>query len=463
MPDAGRGISDVRCAAPLSRGPVSVPATAAASPAPHPAGAVQLLRLLTCGSVDDGKSTLIGRQLYDCRAVFADQVAAIEKASRRRGEEKIDLSLFTDGLRWEREQGITIDVAYRYFSTANRRFILIDSPGHAQYTRNMVTGASNADAAVILVDVRYGVQEQTHRHACIAALLGIRTLIVAVNKMDAVEWSAAAFESCRNAFEKLRPELAGAEVIYVPVSALCGDNIVHRSTHMPWYTGPALLELLETAPIHALDRAWPGRFPVQLVIRPRRGAPDPDFRGYAGSVASGSFRIGDRVVAASTGRASTIVSIHLHDQRLEECRAPQSVVLTLADDIDVGRGEMLTRADEAPDSTRDLRATLVWMSEHPLQVGRRYLLRHTTHFTPAVVSTIHTRLDIHSLEHRPHTDASTLQTNDIGRVTIRTAAPLQVDPYSRCRATGSLVLIDEAAGDTVGAAMVLGDDEGRQP
>jgi sulfate adenylyltransferase large subunit len=439
------------------------PVTVSAHPTsdiPHPTS-IHLLRLLTCGSVDDGKSTLIGRLLYDCRAVFADQIAAIEKASRKHGrsgwggDEEIDLSLFTDGLRWEREQGITIDVAYRYFSTTKRRFILIDSPGHAQYTRNMVTGASNADAAVILLDARQGVQEQTHRHAVLAALLGIPTLIVAVNKMDSIAWSKDAFESCRAAFEKLRPELCGAQVIYVPVSALLGDNIVHRSEKTPWYAGPALLELLENAPVHARDRAGPGRFPVQSAIRPRRGASNPDFRGYAGSVASGSFRIGDKVIAVSTGRTSTIRSIHLHERTLEECRAPQSVVITLADDIDVGRGEMLSRIEEPPNSTREVRATMVWMGATKLDPGRRYLLRHTTHFTPAVVALIETKLDIHTLEHRPLQGTPTLEANDIGRVTIRAAAPLFVDPYSRCRATGSLVLIDEATGDTVAAAMVI--------
>ena len=285
-------------------------------------GAPQLLRLLTCGSVDDGKSTLIGRLLYDCRAVFADQIAAVEHASTRRGDEKIDLSLFTDGLRWEREQGITIDVAHRYFSTASRRFILIDCPGHAQYTRNMVTGASHADLAVILVDARLGVQEQTHRHAYLAALLGIRELIVAVNKMDLVGWEESAFLKVRESFEKLRHELHGANVTYVPVSALMGDNIVHRSANAPWYTGSALLELLEAAPAHYLESDGPARFPVQYVIRPRGRAGaegEHDFRGFAGSMASGTFKVGDKVMAMSSGRTSTIESIRILDQRLEEC------------------------------------------------------------------------------------------------------------------------------------------------
>ena len=366
---------------------VRLDASAAALP---PRRAPQLLRLLTCGSVDDGKSTLIGRLLFDSRALFADQIDAIEKASKRRGEQQIDLSLLTDGLRWEREQGITIDVAYRYFTTANRRFILIDSPGHAQYTRNMVTGASNADATVILVDVRHGVQEQTHRHAVLAALLGIRTLIVAVNKMDLVNWSESAFAAVREAFEHIRPELlaaGGANVVYVPVSALNGDNIVTRSAAAPWYTGPALLELLEAAPTHFLDPDGPSRFPVQYVIRPRTKAADGhDFRGYAGQVASGVFKVGDRVVAASTGKSSVIESIHLHDRQLTECRPPQSVTITLTDDIDIGRGEMLVRENgggDIPPTIREFSATLVWMSQTKLDVGRKYLLRHATQFTPA--------------------------------------------------------------------------------
>ncbi len=424
---------------------------------------IQLLRLLTCGSVDDGKSTLIGRLLFDSRALFADQLDAIEKASKRRGEQQIDLSLLTDGLRWEREQGITIDVAYRYFTTANRRFILIDSPGHAQYTRNMVTGASNADATVILVDVRHGVQEQTHRHAVLAALLGIRTLIVAVNKMDLVNWSEAAFNSVREAFEKIRPELAAAgdvNIAYVPVSALKGDNIVNRSTSAPWYTGPAILDLLESAPTGTHDASAPARFPVQCVIRPRTKASDGhDFRGYAGMVASGSFKVGDRVTAASTGRSSTIESIHLHDKTppLTECRAAQSVIITLADDLDIGRGEMLVHnkgGSDVPEPIREFDATIVWMSPTKLATGRKYLLRHSTHFTPAVVAAIHSRLDVHTLASVPATEARELECNDIARVSIRTAAPLLADPYRRCRATGSFVLIDEGSGDTVGAGMI---------
>ena len=430
---------------------------ASADPPQHEAGkngrAPQLLRLLTCGSVDDGKSTLIGRLLYDCRAVFADQIAAIEHASRRRGDEQIDLSLFTDGLRWEREQGITIDVAHRYFSTATRRYILIDSPGHVQYTRNMVTGASHADLAIILVDARHGVQEQTHRHAYLAALLGIRSLIVAVNKMDLVQWREDAFTTVRTAFEALRSELHGAEVTYVPVSALKGDNIVHRSGAAAWYTGPSILELLEAAPTHYLDGAGPARFPVQLVIRPRGRSPgEHDFRGYAGAVASGTFRVGDRVTAMASGRSSVIETIRILDDRLQQCRAPQSVVMTLADDIDIGRGDMLVHAGAPAPSVRELRATVVWMGPSTAQPGRRYLMRHTTHFTPAILSGIDSLLDIHTL--RPGPAIAALQPNDIADVRIRVAAPIFADTYEAARSTGSFILIDEATNDTVAAGLI---------
>ncbi len=428
---------------------------------------VQLLRLLTCGSVDDGKSTLIGRLLYDSRAVFADQIAAIEQATKRRGggaggsagEEKLDLSLFTDGLRWEREQGITIDVAHRYFSTESRRFILIDCPGHAQYTRNMVTGASHADLAVILVDARLGVQEQTHRHAYLAALLGIKELIVAVNKMDLVGWEEGAYLKVRGAFEKLRHELHGANVTYVPVSALNGDNIVHRSANAPWYMeagGPALLELLESAPAHYMESDGPSRFPVQYVIRPRGAAAasdeDHDFRGFAGSMAAGTLKVGDTVMAMSSGRTSKIESIRILDQRLQECRPPQSVVLTLTDDIDIGRGEMLAKHDDAPISTRELGATVVWMGPSPMQAGKRYTLRHTTHFTPAIVSRIETKVNINTFAHEAA--GETLQPNEVANIHIRAASALFVDMYDDCRATGSFVLIDEATGETCGAGLV---------
>ena len=424
---------------------------------------VQLLRLLTCGSVDDGKSTLIGRLLYDSLALFADQIAAIEQASKRRGgggDEKIDLSLFTDGLRWEREQGITIDVAHRYFSTASRRFILIDCPGHAQYTRNMVTGASHADLAVILVDARLGVQEQTHRHAYLAALLGIRELIVAVNKMDLVGWEEGAYLKVRESFEKLRHELHGANVTYVPVSALKGDNIVHRSVNAPWYAGPALLEMLENAPAHYLESDGPARFPVQYVIRPRVGGGlegvdgEHDFRGFAGSVAAGVFKVGDKVMAMSSGRSSTIESIRILDRRLEECRPAQSVVLTLADDIDIGRGEMLAKHDDAPVATRELGATVVWMGPSPMVVGKKYLLRHTTHFTPVIVSRIESVLNIHTFVHEPVGEGAGLEPNDIANIHLRAATALFVDLYEDCRATGSFVLIDEATGETCGGGLI---------
>lgn len=434
-----------------------------------------LLRLLTCGSVDDGKSTLIGRLLYDSRALFADQLAAVESASKRRGDEKIDLSLFTDGLRWEREQGITIDVAYRYFSTATRRFILIDSPGHIQYTRNMVTGASHADVAVLLVDARHGVQEQTHRHAYLVTLVGIRHLIVAVNKMDLVGHAQSAFDSVRDAFERFRAELAPdgrTEITYIPISALNGDNVVTRSEHTPWYTGPGLLEKLESIEPHAKDHTLPARFPVQWIIRPRgKSAEHHDYRGFAGQVASGTFRVGDRIVALSSGRTSTIASIRLFDRELTHCTPPQSVAIALQDDLDIGRGDILALADEQPaaSETQSFAATLVWLGNTPMKVGKRYLVRHGTLTAPALLSALESRLDIATLQRipaatetgnvpasaqSPAAPAVTLNANDIGTVRLRCASPLFVDPYHRCRATGSFILVDEATNETAAAGII---------
>lgn len=428
----------------------------------------QLLRLLTCGSVDDGKSTLIGRLLYDSRAVFADQIAALESASKRKGEMDLDLSLLTDGLRWEREQGITIDVAYRYFSTATRRFVLIDSPGHVQYTRNMATGASNADAAVVLVDARHGVQEQTLRHLFLAALLGVHTLIVAVNKMDLVGWDRAAFEAVPEALERVRGRLGfdggnanAPELTYVPISALDGDNLVHASAKASWYTGPTILQLLEAAPARFGEAEGPARFPVQFVIRPRasQSAALHDYRGYAGSLASGRLRVGDRVMAMSSGKSSTIARLHLHEQELAEAHAPQSIAITLADDIDIGRGEMVVSAGDAepPWAVREFAAMVVWMTATPMTLGRRYLLRHTTQFTPAVVAGVEGVLDVHTLTLGPAAkEPATLNANDIARVRVRTATPIFADAYRRCRGTGSFVLIDEGSGDTVALGLVEG-------
>lgn len=450
------------------RAAVSVHAGAASSGPVTFSPPASLLRLLTCGSVDDGKSTLIGRLLYDCRAVFADQIAAVETATKRRGGavgeagsagqkgEKIDLSLFTDGLRWEREQGITIDVAYRYFSTATRRFILIDCPGHAQYTRNMVTGASHADLAVILIDARHGVKEQTRRHAYVAALLGIPELVVAVNKMDLVGWDRAVFDTIRADFEKLRPHLHGANVAYVPVSALDGDNVVSASEKTPWHDGSTILGLLESAPTEARDGAGPARFPVQSVIRPRAGEANRDFRGYAGQVASGAFRIGDRVRAMSSGHESVVDGIHILDQRLDECRAHQSVVMTLKDEIDVGRGDLLCTLPQPPREVSEFEADIVWMGAQPMPVGgsRRFLLRHTTRFTPATVTAPESVIDLDTLT--PRTGVAALGPNDIGRVRVRSATPLFVDAYDDCKATGSFVLIDAATCETVGAGLIRG-------
>ena len=434
----------------------SVPMTRFAPPA-------SLLRLLTCGSVDDGKSTLIGRLLYDCRAVFADQLAAVETASKRRGGEVIDLSLFTDGLRWEREQGITIDVAYRYFSTATRRFILIDCPGHAQYTRNMVTGASHADLAVILIDARHGVKEQTRRHAYVAAMLGIPELVVAVNKMDLVGWDRSIFESIKADFEKLRPHLHGARASYVPVSALNGDNIVSVSDKTPWHDGSTILSLLEAAQTEARDSVGPARFPVQCIIRPRgRDEREHDFRGYAGQVASGAFRVGDRVRSMASGQESVIQEIRILDARLAECRAHQSVVMTLRDELDIGRGDLLCRADAArpPTAATEFDADIVWMGAQPMGNGggKRYLLRHTTRFTPALVSAPESVVDLDTLQ--PKAGVQMLAPNDIGRVRIRCATEVFVDGYDACKATGSFVLIDSATCETVGAGLIRSETDG---
>jgi sulfate adenylyltransferase large subunit len=427
---------------------------------------LDLLRFTTAGSVDDGKSTLIGRLLFDSKQVFEDQLAHIVQASERRGGEgALDLALLTDGLRAEREQGITIDVAYRYFATAKRRFIIADCPGHRQYTRNMVTGASTADVAVVLIDARRGVLEQSKRHAFISALLGIPRMVVAINKMDLVDYSQARYEELAEEFEAFARKLRGGknprrtETSYMPMSALNGDNVVWRSERMGWYDGPALLEYLEDVDV-AYDHPHekPARFPVQWVIRPSSGAQDlRDYRGYAGQLASGALRRGDEVAVLPGPSRTRIAAIETYDGELEEAVAPMSLTLRLEDDLDVSRGELICHPEEAPAVARELEADVCWMAEQPLRAGGRYLLKQTSRHATAIVDGIEDTLDVHTLQRlaAPAADAQ-LGLNDIGRVRLRTSVPLAFDPYAANRRTGSFILIDEASNGTVGAGMIAG-------
>jgi sulfate adenylyltransferase large subunit len=426
---------------------------------------LDLLRFTTAGSVDDGKSTLIGRLLYDSKQVFEDQLAHVAQASERRGGEgTLDLALLTDGLRAEREQGITIDVAYRYFATAKRRFIIADCPGHRQYTRNMVTGASTADVSVVLIDARRGVLEQSKRHAFISALLGIPQMVVAINKMDLVDYSQARYEELAEEFEEFARKLRGGknprrtETSYIPMSALNGDNVVERSEHMGWYDGPVLLDLLEQVEVaydHPEDR--PARFPVQWVIRPattRNGTHPPDYRGYSGQLASGALRLGDEVAVLPAGGRTRIAAIDTYDGELEEAMAPMSLTLRLEDELDVSRGEMICHPNEAPVVARELEADICWMSEELLRPGSRYLLKQTSRSATAVIDAIDDLVDVHTLERTPAPQE--LGLNDIGRVRLRTSVPLVFDPYTSNRRTGSFILIDESSNGTVGAGMIVG-------
>jgi len=415
-----------------------------------------LLRFLTCGSVDDGKSTLIGRLLYDTRGILADTLHAIERTSSRRGLDAADLSLLTDGLQAEREQGITIDVAYRYFSTGSRKYIIADAPGHEQYTRNMVTAASTADLAVILIDARKGVLTQTRRHSCLAHLLGIPHLVVAVNKMDLVGFDRAVFERIRADYLAFAAELGIAEVRFVPLSALCGDMLVTRGDRLPWYTGPTLLEILESVAVEPVGRIPSFRFPVQYVCRPRH-ASDPalhDYRGFMGRVESGTLAPGDEVVVLPSGRRSRVKEIQLGGESLPAVQAGQSVTLLLEDDVDVSRGDMIVRAglEESARVVRQVEAIVCWLGELPLDPRRRYLLRQTTRESRAQVSDIAYRLDVNSLARN---DADSLGMNDIGQLALRLAQPMVVDSYASNRATGAFVLIDDVTNNTVGAGLIL--------
>jgi bifunctional enzyme CysN/CysC len=423
---------------------------------------LDLLRISTAGSVDDGKSTLIGRLLYDSKSILQDQLDHVAQASLRRGGEgALDLALLTDGLRAEREQGITIDVAYRYFATPRRRFIIADCPGHQQYTRNMVTGASTADLAVVLIDARHGVVEQSKRHAFISALLGIPKLVVAVNKMDLVEHSQARFEEIAQEFERFAPILrrdgqrAGQhhQIIYIPMSALNGDNVVGGSTAMDWYQGPSLLELLEQVEV-AYDHPYekPARLPVQWVIRPSAGERAGEYRGYAGQLASGALRQGDEVTVLPGGERTRIVAIDSFDGELDEAVAPMSIAIRLQDELDISRGELICHCEQEPLVARELEADVCWMAQKPLRLQARYVVKHTTRSTTAVVDAIDDLLDVHTLER--DAPVSQLSLNDIGRVRLRTSTPLVLDPYKANRRTGSFILIDEASNETVGAGMI---------
>ena len=415
----------------------------------------ELLRFATAGSVDDGKSTLIGRLLYDSKSIFEDQLESVTDASERMGLEGTNLALLTDGLRAEREQGITIDVAYRYFATPRRKFIIADTPGHVQYTRNMVTGASTADLAIVLIDARKGVLEQSRRHAFIASLLRIPHLVVAVNKMDLVDYDRERFDEIVDEFRSFAAKLDITDLTFIPLSALNGDNVVSRSANMEWFEGSSLLHHLETVHIASDRNLIDARFPVQYVLRPNNDD-HHDYRGYAGRVASGVFKPGDEVVVRPSGFSSTIAGIDTFDGPVEEAFAPMSVAIRLSDEIDISRGDMICRPQNQPTSSQDVEAMVCWLTEaSDLQPRAKLTIKHTTRTAKALVKDLHYRLDINSL-HRDE-DVDSLSLNEIGRVTLRTTQPLFFDEYRRSRETGSFILIDDATNATVGAGMILGE------
>ncbi len=411
---------------------------------------MNILKFITAGSVDDGKSTLIGRLLYDSKAVSHDILQTLERQSRNKADGELDLSLLTDGLRAEREQGITIDVAYKYFSTPRRKFIIADAPGHVQYTRNMITGASNADLAIILIDARQGVVEQTHRHSLVASLMGIPQIVVAVNKLDLVGYSEERFYKIAASYQELAEKLNLEHITFIPISALAGDNVVEPSANMPWYQGPTLLQHLETVETEAVAENQAPRFQVQYVIRPKSNEWH-DYRGYAGSLRSGVFRRGDRVVVLPAGIESEIVAIEVNQQQVETAFAPQPLVLHLAHDIDVSRGDTIARLDAQPAVTQDLEATLCWMSEKPLQPGDKLLLQHNSATVKAIVKSIEYRVDVHTFDRLPD---DKLQLNDIGFVHLRTARPLVFDAYRQNRHSGGFILVNEHTHDTVAAGLL---------
>jgi bifunctional enzyme CysN/CysC len=417
---------------------------------------MDILRLATAGSVDDGKSTLIGRLLYDSKSIFEDQIEAVERSSRDRGEEYTNLALLTDGLRAEREQGITIDVAYRYFATPKRKFIIADTPGHIQYTRNMVTGASTADLAIILIDARKGLLEQSRRHAFLTTLLRVPHLVLAVNKMDLIDYDQATFERIKDEFTAFAAKLDVADLTFIPISALHGDNVVERSANTPWYDGPSLLHHLENLHIASDRNLIDARFPVQYVIRPQAST-DPelhDYRGYAGQVAGGVLKPGDEVMHLPSGLTTRIKRIDTADGPVDEAYAPMSVTLLLEDDIDISRGDMICRPHNRPHVTQDLDAMICWMSyEGVLTPRTKLMVKHTTRTARALVKDLHYRLDVNTL-HR-HENVERLELNEIGRVTLRVTQPLFADAYGRNRTTGGFILIDEATNHTVAAGMIL--------
>ncbi len=418
---------------------------------------MDLLRFATAGSVDDGKSTLIGRLLLDSKSIFEDQLEAVESSSQAKGYDYTDLALLTDGLRSEREQGITIDVAYRYFATPNRKFIIADTPGHIQYTRNMVTGASTADLGLVLVDARQGLTEQSRRHAVLLSMLRVPHLVLAVNKMDLVDYDQATYERIHQEFTQFATKLNIPDLEVIPISALNGDNVVDRSEHMSWYSGPTLLHHLEHIHVASDRDLVDTRFPVQYVVRPKSDE-FHDYRGYGGQVAGGVLKKGDEVIVLPSGMTSTIEGIDLYDKELDEAFPPMSVTVRLADDVDVSRGDMIARVKNAPTPAQDIDAMVCWMTNAPLKPRQKLAIKHTTRTARAMVKDIQYRMDVNTL----HRDLETkeLGLNEIGRVSLRTTVPLLCDPYSKNRTTGSFILIDEATGVTVGAGMINNDQFG---
>lgn len=413
---------------------------------------MDLLRFTTAGSVDDGKSTLIGRLLYDSKSIFEDQLEAVESSSKKRGDEYTNLALLTDGLSAEREQGITIDVAYRYFSTPKRKFIIADTPGHIQYTRNMVTGASTANLAIILVDARQGVLEQTRRHSFIANLLGIKHVALCINKMDLVGYSQEIFEKIKDEYRQFSSKLDIPDIHYIPISALFGDNVVEKSTKMDWYKGATLMHTLENVQISSDHNHVDSRFPVQYVIRPQ-SHDFPDYRGYAGRVAGGVFKPGDEVIALPSGFTTKITTIDIAGKPVAEAFAPMSVTINLADDVDISRGDMLAKPDNQPLTSQDIDLMICWLNAKKLVLGGKYGIRHTSRDARCVIKEVKYKVNINTL-HRDEENTE-IGMNDIGRIKIRTTVPLFYDRYTRNRITGSIILVDEFTNETVGAGMIL--------
>lgn len=413
---------------------------------------MELLRFTTAGSVDDGKSTLIGRLLYDSKSIFEDQLEAVEAASERLGNAEVNLALLTDGLRAEREQGITIDVAYRYFATPKRKFIIADTPGHIEYTRNMVTGASTADAAIILVDARNGIIEQTKRHSYIASLLKIDYVIVAINKMDLVDFSEKVYENIKKEYAHIAELLGLKHVYFIPISALKGDNVVNASENTPWYKGETLLHLLEQVPLKEGIDQLPFRFPVQYVVRPQT-AEWPDYRAYAGRVASGSIKVGDKVTVLPSYTESTVSRIDEGTKQIDEAQAPQSISISLADDVDVSRGSQIVKSSEIPHVGQQVELMVCWLNHRPLQLRQKYIIKHATDEVQGLVTAVDYKVNINTLENI--TDDQKINMNDIAKVTLKVSKPLAYDIYANNRTTGSLIFVDEGTNETVGAGMIV--------